>query len=243
MHAVDLERLVLAGFSAPSRPGASRDIARVLAGADLDSEALVTLGRLGLWVQAFDHYAERAVLPALEQRVERYVQLDPARDPLAGVFHDVREALMRAPNADALWPLWTIQLTASLHAMVWERRMAGRAPRLDVYLEHAADSICAALAVTSAAMLIGEPLWMPALVDAERHASIALRLASDLAAPSELNVLALTHPAQIRARIAAERAALDVAVTQLDAPRTAAFVVRFTDAFLAIYDMPASIAA
>jgi hypothetical protein len=243
MHAVDLERLVLAGFTAPSRPGASRDIAHVLACTDLDENAKVTLGRLGLWMHAFDHYAETAPLPALEMRVERYVQLDPARDPLAGVFRDVRESLQRAPLGDQLWPLWTIQLTASLHAMVWERRMAGRAPRLDVYLEHAADSICAALALTSAAMLIGEPLSMPALIDAERHASIALRLASDLAAPSDLNVLALTAPAQIRARIAAERAALDAAVATLGAPRTGAFVVRFTDAFLAVYDTPASIAA
>ena len=45
MHAVDLERLVLAALPAPSRPGASRDVARVLAGTDLTDDAGRAVGQ------------------------------------------------------------------------------------------------------------------------------------------------------------------------------------------------------
>jgi hypothetical protein len=237
MLSTDLESLVASDWTAPGRPGASRDLARVLADTGLPVDALRVLARLGMWVYAFDDHAEHADLAELEHRVDRYARLDPPHDPLGDGFRAVAATLRRTPLADRLWPLWTIQLAASLHAMVWERRVATRPPRsFDVYLEHATDSICVALAITSAAMLSGEAPAMPALVAAERHASIAVRLANDLACRAPcVNAVSLIGPGPVRARLAAERGALDAAVAALPAA-TGRFIVGLTDGHLATWD-------
>lgn len=225
------------------------------AGPELPDPAVVPLLRLGAWAQAFAAHAGDLAVPDrdLAELVERFARLDPPRVPAGDAFRVARDALRRAPLGDALGPLWSIQLASSLHAMVWDCR--GRMPlrnALDAYLERAADSVCVALALTSATMLIGERGALAAiapLTEVERHASIAARLAHDLAtwaiAPSPRNGVALTSVDAVRARVAAERGALDVSLAALAAaaPETAGFARRFTESFLAATTRVDAIAA
>ena len=231
------------------------------AGPELPNPAVVPLLRLGAWAHAFAaHAGDLAVSDReLGELVERFARLDPPRVPAGDAFRAARDALRRAPLGDALGPLWSIQLASALHAMVWDRR--GRMPLtarrdardgLDAYLERAADSVCVALALTSAAMLIGERGALAAiapLTEVERHASIAARLAHDLAtwasAPSARNGVALTSTDAVRARIAAERGALDASLAALAAaaPETAGFARRFTDSFVTTTAQRQAIAA
>jgi hypothetical protein len=231
------------------------------AGPELPDPAVVPLLRLGAWAAAFQAHAADLGHPdrAVAETVERFARLEPPREPAGDAFRAARDALRRAPLGDALGPLWSIQLAGSLHAMVWDRR--GRMPltarrdlrgALDAYLERAADSVCVALMMTSAAMLIGERGALTAiapLTEVERHASIAARLAQDLAtwtaAPSPRNGVALTSADAVRARVAAERGALDASLAALaaSAPQTAGFARRFTDAFIATTTHVESIAA
>jgi hypothetical protein len=226
------------------------------AGPELPDPSVVPLLRLGAWARAFEHHAGAPSVgdDDLARCVERFARLDPPRQPAGEAFRVAHAALRRAPLGDALEPLWSIQLGAALHAMVWDQRgqlvqisrRDGRAT-LDGYVERAADGVCVALLLTSAAMLIGEPGALAAiapLTEVERHASIEVRLSRDLAmwpaAPTPRNAVGIAGADAVRARLATERLALEAALAALtrSAPETAGFARRFTDAYVTIATAP-----
>jgi len=231
---------------------------------DLDAADLVTLGKLGAWICAFDDMVDDGVITddELALRIAQYELLvcghacpELAFDPVARTLTEVLDALWCAPLGRSLWPLLTSQLVTSCKAMRWERsattaQRAGHDTSLDLYLRHRANSICIGLVTTAAAMLIGEPATLaciPAVLTAQRHAATAVRIANDLATwsrkqteGSPVNALLFTNGAGsdlLQARAESERRSLAFVLGNLhpSIPRTAAFLERLTACMMAIY--------
>lgn len=229
----------------------------------LPTRDLVTLGKLGAWICAFDDFADDASVDEAELalRISQYELLicghespELAFDPIAGMFIEILDALRAAPLGPSLWPLFSTQLMASLQGMLWERsaateRRAGHLTSIDVYLRHASESICVGLVGTAAAMLLGETTALShisLLLTAERHAATVVRIANDEAtstreqAEANVNVFGLCSPEDILrlpVYADAERNALSVSLARLGLalPLTARFLRRLTDLFLDVY--------
>ncbi len=229
----------------------------------LDLAGLITLGKLGAWICAFDDLADGASIDddGLDLRIAQYEALtagdacpELAFDPIARLFLDVLEDLRSAPLGPSLWPLFSRQLSESLRAMQWERdAMARRSARervpLEVYLHHASDSVCVAIVATAAAMLLGERAVLdrlPALVTAQRHSCAAVRIANDEASwrreqqEGSANVRALgldEAELDLDQRTAAELAGLELSLIplRLAAPNTCDLIQRLTDVLVTLY--------
>ncbi|HEY5946319.1 MAG TPA: terpene synthase family protein [Kofleriaceae bacterium] len=204
---------------------------------ELSSRDLLVLGKLGIWICAFDDYVEnpRTDADEVEERIACYEALvcrNDARglgeDKSAGLLIDVLDALRVAPLGASLWPLFATQLATSLEATRWEIG----ARDLETYVAHATESSFISVVTTAAAMLIGEPrvtAHIPSLLTAQRHAAAVLRLANQLSTGHR-------DPQRVQ-QMMSERLNVAGSLTKLAAaPATAAFILRFTDFFVALHD-------
>jgi hypothetical protein len=160
----------------------------------LGIEDLVTLGRLGLWIFAFDDLVDEHQIETreVELRVRQYVASAQGRmlpevayDPLARWLVWMSDGLKARCGGGVLWRHWIEEMRRMLHAMLWERVAAdSKHPNqsLREYLDHAVHTIGVGSAAATAWILLGEParaLPQP-LIEITSHAAIAVRLANDL---------------------------------------------------------------
>ena len=222
----------------------------------------LTLVKLAVWICAFDDFADAVDVEddALDLRIAQYVDMlaghaceELAFDPVADLLREVLAELSAAPLGPALRPLFDAQLVDALHAMRWERDAVSRHRRgiavsLEDYLRCTSDSICFAIAATAAAILVGERAVLaaiPELVAAQRHASVAVRLANDRAswhreqAEHSANVYRFGSPrtlAMLDDRIACESSAAARQLSRLHgAPHTVEAISGLCGQLLAVY--------
>lgn len=265
--AIEAELYAWAGESTEVfRSGAFHGVAVGLAvsAPQLAERDLVTLGLLGIWVCAFDDLIDHGALTlddvaaqvALHERLATGQDATaPATDPIARTFAAALERLWAGPLGPALRPLLASQLVAACEAMRWERVAVDAVRRgddvsIDTYLRHGSNSICVAVLSTAAAMLLGETACVrhvPALLEAQRAAAAAVRIANDVATWSRereehtsANVLAFAGERateSLRDRTERELAHLRTVLDRLafDIPATAGFLDRLTAFFLRVY--------
>lgn len=221
-------------FRSDALPGLALAIAS--SAPDLEAVDLLTLGKLAVWMCAFEDYVEDAHTTAedVEQCIARYEALvcrgnagALACDPIAAFLLDVLAALRLAPLGSSLWPLFATQLATSLEATRWELG----ARDLETYVARAAEASFITVVTTAAAMLIGEhrlTAHIPTLLVSQRHAANVVRLANRLAT-GRGSERTLAQMRDERVNVATTLARLGAA------PVTAAFFLHFTDFFVALY--------
>jgi Terpene synthase family 2, C-terminal metal binding len=231
----------------------------VLGAPGMTAVHLATVAKLGAWICAFDDLVDDGELTdaELDLRFEQFDQLLTGNecpelefDPIARLFVDVL-ADLRKTRQPSLFELFVAQLRASLRGMRCEREALDRDGSVESYLQVGADSICMAPVITAAALLLGElelSEHIGSFTAAEHHASVAVRIANDLATWSRerqeksANVLRLTGDigvTALRNRIAVERGIVHHCVAGLrrSVPRTAEFMLNLTEFFLNTYDV------
>ena len=168
------------------------------AGPSMAYEELALLADIGLFIFAVDDLTDEGDVPIeeLEGRLLRYADCaagaycpEVAFDPIARFLGSIAARLLRASGGDALFGQWAARVRELLAAMLAERRMSlaaasfGQAPSLREYLEVSRDSTGGAVVAAAAWMMMPEgpaaEAW-PGLREAERHFSLAVRLANDL---------------------------------------------------------------
>lgn len=197
---------------------------------------LLVLGKLGMWICAFNDYVDhpRTRAEDVEYRLAHYEALvyhshshGLGEDKSAGLLIDALDALRAAPLGASLWPLFATQLATSLEATRWDIG----ARDLETYVAQATENSFISVMSTAAAMLFGESrvtAHVPSLLTAQRHAASVLRLA---------NQLATSHDAKRVQQMRSERLNVAASLAKLGAaPATAAFILQFTDFFVSLYE-------
>lgn len=261
------------GASLPAalvRPARFAAISRIMAaaGPDLPRRDQELLADVFLFIFALDDLIDEGGLSdeEVELRLDQYracAALAPrpeiAFDPVARCLRGLAERLRRARLGAALFPAWVRRVEDMLEGMRFERRVAAAlragapAPTLERYLEHGRHSVAIAFFAMSAWMLIGEaaaPGALPLLERAERHLSLAARLANDLRSHERelgegaINALSIVGPdgaGALRARaqeeLAAGRAVLaGGAAARAGVARSAAYLEGFAAAVVDLYE-------
>jgi hypothetical protein len=217
----------------------------------MDLDGQVALAKLGAWIRAFDDFVDdrdndhatvALYVELYQQLITRFDCPALAQDPLARFLVEVLDELSLRHGARALWPVFATQMLASLDAMLWERSV--HRVSLAAYLSKASESVFVKPMVTAAAILFeDEGLPLQALLAAERHAAVAIRIANDRATRAReqdegaANVF-VCAPGELHAldtRMADELNALVPELMELQACSTAEFLAVFTTKLLELY--------
>lgn len=249
------------------RPARFTAISFILAGAgpSMSDEDLAVLADVVLFIFAVDDLVDESDLSIedVSFRLGQYAACaageeppEVAMDPIASLLRSISSRLRRGPLAASLWSQWTSRVRDMLAAMVEERRLSAalaagaEPPGLASYLEIARDTVGIAVVVMAAWLLLGEPAmadgWLD-LHEAERHLSLAARLANDLrtherereeGAVNAVVIVGLAGVEGLRRRLATELAAgrSILARRRAGTDRSARFLERSVSSVVSLYE-------